>query len=518
MCIRTTGLLLICTLLFVPSQAAYAANGDAVNAQSLFENGNAAFRIGDYSSALANYNDAMVNGKNSPRLFYNMGLTHYHLGQFSQAKSAFMKSAHDGGMAALSYYQLGVLAKKSGDFNGAAVWFTRSRNRAESSKLREMSMKALETVEVPRSVFVSNFSAGYGNDSNAFRAPHEPYIDLSQDPPVPVVPIVQSGTYVPIRFNASYINPVSRQSQFVGSYRHRGYYYTDVALENADVTDHIVSIGMVRDLGHDWSRAEQFSFATVLRSHSESNFDRDDGLDRFDDGESIAERYKYLGIGAEFELKNRIGGVRYELDGGGEIRDYEDVPTASSYDMTNYWLGGVLKFPLARKTRLEIGYQYRGRDYDERHARDADGNGSNQNPTLSYRYSTFVAGIRQRFSDVFVTELIYFYTIRDDEFEGYNDYTKHKIRLKLIFDFSDRFAASIRVDSRDQQYPNAFAFDEPGQPQKEYQEIQVSARVLYRLTNHLSLLADVKQEAIESSDPRGEYDRTRTSIGINWEF
>ena len=64
---RTTGLLLISALLFVPSQAAYAASGDAVNAQSLFE-------------------------------------------------------------------------------NGAAVWFTRS-------------------------AFVSNFSAGYGNDSNAFRAP-----------------------------------------------------------------------------------------------------------------------------------------------------------------------------------------------------------------------------------------------------------------------------------------------------------------------------------------------------------
>jgi len=509
---------LIGILLFVPSQAAYAASGDAVNAQSLFENGNAAFRIGDYSSALVNYNDAMVNGKNSPRLFYNMGLTHYHLGQFSQARSAFMESSNDAGLAALSYYQLGVLAKKTGDFSGAAVWFTRSRNRAESAKLRELSMKALGIVDVPRSAFVSNFSAGYGNDSNAFRAPHEPYIDLSQDPPVPVVPIVRSGTYVPIRLNVAYINPVSRQSRFVGIYRHRGNYYTDAAMENADQTDHRVTSGMERYLGYDRSTAEQFSIATVLRSHSESNFDRDDGLDRFDDGESIAQRYDYLGIGAEFELKNRIGGVRYELDGGFALRDYEDVPTASSYDMTTYWVGGAFKFPLARKTRLEVGYNYYVRDYDERHARDENGNGSNQNPTLKYRYNTLEAGIRQRFNDVFVTELIYFYTLRDDEFEGYNDYTKQKIRLNMIFDFSDRFTASIRVDGRDQQYPNAFAFDQPGQPQKEYQEIQVSAKLLYQLTDHLSLLADVKQEAIESSDPRGEYDRTRTSIGINWDF
>ena len=510
---RLSNLLLVSTLLM-----ANAANGDAITAQNLFENGNAAFRIGDYSSALANYNEAFVNGKESPRFFYNMGLTHYRLGQYSQARSAFMESANDDGLAALSFYHLGVLAERVGDSDGAAVWFTRSRNRAESSKLRDMSTRALETVSVPQSMFVSDLSAGIGNDSNAFRTPHEPYIDLSQDPPVPVVPIVHSGTYVPIRISASYFNPVSHRSQFVGSYRHIGNYYTDAALENADQTDHRVTIGMTRDLGRDRSSAEQLAFTTVFRSHNETNFDRDDGLDRFDDGSSIAERFNYLSIGAEFDLKNRLGRNRYELNGGLAVRDYEDVPTASPYDLTTYWIGGAFKMPLARKTRLEIGYRYHARDYDERHARDENGNGSSQNPTLSYRYSTFVAAIRQRFNDVFVTELSYSYTIRSDEFESYNDYTKQKIRLKMTFDFSDKFAASIRIDSRDQQYQNAFAFDQPGLPQKEYQEIQVAAQALYRMTDRLSLRADVKQEAIESSDPRGEYDRTRSSIGINWRF
>ena len=98
--IRTSGLLLISILLIAPSQAANAAAGDAVDAQSMFKSGNAAFRSGDYSSALANYNDAMANGKNSPRLFYNMGLTHYRLGQYSLARSAFMESANDAGLAA----------------------------------------------------------------------------------------------------------------------------------------------------------------------------------------------------------------------------------------------------------------------------------------------------------------------------------------------------------------------------------------------------------------------------------
>ena len=515
---RTTGLLLTSILLIAPYLAANAAADEAANAQSLFESGNAAFRTGDYASALVNYNDAMLNGKSTQRLFYNMGLTHYRLGQYVQAESAFMAAADDAGLAALSYYQLGVLAEKTGDSSEAAEWFTRARNRAESPKLRQMSLNALGVVGVPQSSFESNFSAGIGYDDNAFRSPHESYIDLSQDPPILVVPVVQSGTYVPIRFNAAYINPVSKRSQFVGSYRHEGYYYTDSALENADRMDHRISLGMERDLGTDRSSAEQFAFAATVRSHSETNFDRDDGLDRFDDGSSIAQRFDYLAVGAEVQLKNRIGRNRFELDGGLTIRDYDDVPTASSYDMTTYWLGGEFKMPLGTNTRLKLGYRYHVRDYDERHSRDEDGNGSSQNPTIEYTYSTLEAGIRQRFNDVFVAELVYLYTTRDDEFESYNDYTKDKIRLKMYFNFSDNFAASIKLDIRDQQYDNAFAFDDPTQPQKEYQEVQVSATALYRFTDRLSLRLDIKQEEIESSDPRGEYDRLRSSLGVNWEF
>ena len=126
--------------------------------------------------------------------------------------------------------------------------------------------------------------------------------------------------------------------------------------------------------------------------------------------------------------------------------------------------------------------------------------------------------MRSEFSERFVTELSYYYTLRSDEFVGYNDYTKSKFRLKTTFDLTDRLHASIKFTYRDQQYSNAFAFDVPGQPGKEYQEIEVVARAEYRFTNHFSLRAVVGQEVVESSDPRGEYDRTRAAIGVKWEF
>ena len=513
---RTPVLHLCGLVLIATSLTANAAEADT--GQDLFDSGNVAFRSGDYSSALASYSDAMVNGKNSPRLFYNMGLTHYRLGQYSQAKWAFMESAKDDGLAALSYYHLGVLAEKEGDSKAAAEWFMRSRNGADGPKLRRMSERALETVGAPQSAFESSFSAGFGYDSNAFRTPDESYIDLSDEPPTAVVPIVQSGTYIPVRIKVAYDNPVSKRSSFVTSYWLRGDYHTDTELKNADETDHRLLIGMERDIGREKPTDGRFAFAAILRNHAETYFDRDDGLDRFDDGSSIADRYKYRSLGVEAELNNRIGRYRYVLEGGWEQRDYEDVPTASSYDLTTYWIVGEFKIPLDRKSRLKFAYRLYVRDFDERRSRDEDGNASFQNPTLSYTYNLFEAGIRHRFNKSLVAELIYIYTLRDDDFVGYNDYEKNKIRLEFILDGFDKFAASIKVDYRDQQYPNAFAFDNPTQAAKEYQEFQISAKAVYQFTDRFSLRAAIKQEAIESSDPRGEYDRTRSSIGVAWDF
>ena len=81
-----------------------------------------------------------------------------------------------------------------------------------------------------------------------------------------------------------------------------------------------------------------------------------------------------------------------------------------------------------------------------------------------------------------------------------------------------RFCAdqSLEIDYRDQQYENAFAFDNPTQPAKEYQELQFAASVLYRFTEALSLRAVLKQEDIQSSDPRGAYDRLRADLSIYW--
>ena len=518
MATRFSGLLLGSFMLGAMWVAPSPAAADTADAQAAFDQANTDFRNGDYAAALAGYNEALTSGKDGARLFYNMGLAHYHLEQYSQAKSAYTEAAKDARMAPLAHYQLGVLADREGDRASAEKWFKRSRDNADSPKLRLLSVRALEKIGVPRPHFETAFAAGFGQDSNAYRAPSEPYLDLSQNPPVLVVPVEQSGGYVPLRIRASYFNPVSSKSTFIASYRHNGNYYTDEALENANQTDHRLRIGMEQALGDGNSSSRQFAYSAELRSHGETNFDRDDGLDRFDDGVSIADRFDYTGITGRAKLKNRIGRYRYEVEGGYSVRDYEDVPTASSYDLADYWLEGAFKIPLADKTRFEIGYQHYVRSFDERRARDETGNASTANPALEYQYGTLTLGLRHRLSKTVVTELVYSLTNREDQFVGYNNYDKDKIALETTLEFSDRFSARIDVDYRDQQYENAFAFDDPTQPQKEYQEFQFAASALYRFTDKLSLRLDVKQENVDSSDPRGAYDRLRAGLNVYWEL
>jgi tetratricopeptide (TPR) repeat protein len=506
------GSLILGATLLAPSLAA----ADTVTVQAAFDRANAAFRSGDYEAALADYNEALAGGKDNARLFYNMGLAHYRLGQYSQAQWAFMEAQKDDRMAALAQYQLGVLANREGDKDSAERWFKRSLNNADSPKLRLLSVRALEKIGAAQPRFESAFAAGLGHDSNAFRTPGEPYIDYSQEPPEPVDPVVQSGSYVPVRIRASYFNPISERSTFIAAYRHRGDYYIDKALENADETDHRLKVGMERALGDGKSSSRQFSYLAEIRSHGETNFDRDDGLERFADGTSIADRYDYNGAGVRAELKNRIGRNRYEIDGGYALRDYEDVPTTASYDLSDYWLHGAFKIPLARTTRLELIYKHHVRSFDERRARDLDGDSSSANPSLEYHYDQLGVGLRHRISNGVVAELVYSRTHREDQHVGYNNYDRDKISFETTLELSDRFAAELEIDYRDQQYENAFAFDNPTQPAKEYQELQFAASALYRFTEQLSLRVVVKHEDIESSDPRGAYDRLRADLSIYW--
>ena len=73
MCNRMFPPLLGSLVLIATSLLTNAAYADTAIAQERFESGNTAFRAGDYSGALQNYNEALAHGKITARLFCNIG-------------------------------------------------------------------------------------------------------------------------------------------------------------------------------------------------------------------------------------------------------------------------------------------------------------------------------------------------------------------------------------------------------------------------------------------------------------
>lgn len=518
-------------ILVLSTIAAVPANADESAAQAWFEAGNEAYVRSEYQEALNNYSAALANGKDTSRLYFNMGLAHYHLDQYDQAEQAFNESAADPELRALSYYTLGLVAKGRGDRPEAIRYFERSRQVAVTEKLRNNARTALGVlgVEQYREVddrgpvserqdgFEIDISVRAGYDDNLFRAPELPYIDLS-DPlmPVPVTPQKQSGFYVPIRIGANYAKPVGSKSSFVWSYRYLGDLYVDSAFSDANISRHRFAFGGERMVGDSGSANRRVAFSIVLKKHDETNLDRDDSLDRFDDPGEVSDRFNYTSGGAETDLKARIGKHRLTIGAGGEVRRYGDVLTGSVYDLSMYWGKGDIRFAVSEKSRLKLGFEYFVRDFDRRRSRDLMGISDPGNPTLEYQYQAFEASFRHRFSERFLAQVAYYHTKRTDQFVGYNDYVQDKFRLTTRFDFTDRWRTNLRFTWRDQEYPNAFAFNDPTQALKSYDDFEIYATTEYEIRDHFSIYGQVRIDDVKSTDPRGEYQRARAAIGFSW--
>ncbi|MFQ5609048.1 MAG: hypothetical protein ACE5F8_02125, partial [Woeseiaceae bacterium] len=123
----------------------------------------------------------------------------------------------------------------------------------------------------------------------------------------------------------------------------------------------------------------------------------------------------------------------------------------------------------------------------------------------------------QRFTDALLAEFSYSYMKRDDAFVGYNDYDQHRIRAAGSYRFSPKWRSLVRISWRDLDYPNAFAFNEPTAGPKRYDEFELDLLGEYSLTEQISVWARFRFEDVGSTDRRGAYDRTRTSIGFTWE-
>lgn len=528
------------SLSFIPFLA--AGQAAAQSASALFAEGNALVRSGVYRTALLRYREAAAAGLDSPLLHYNLGVVNYKLGEFESAAEEFARAAADPGLASMATYNRGLAQRASGDSTAAEQAFAAVAETADERELRRLADGAMATGRTSgtpgRAQATSDSSesrgigefrlaaaARFGQDDNVYRTPAEPYADLS-DPTQPVVtPVVQSGTYMPAELHAAYVmNNEAGDTDFRFAYDMAGAFYGE-EIANATEVNQRFSMGADILLGERDRRRRQVSTEFFVRSHSETNFDPDDGVEREitvvdidgdDVTEDVSERFSYKAAGVHGTFDHRLGRWGWGFDMNFERREYEPTLLVANYDHDYLFTAVDIDYDFSSVMTLRGGVRSYQRLYDTRPARDLTGALLTTNPAQEYVYTGVQLGMSRQMGRVVAIDVDYLRLDRTDEYLGYYDFTQDVLRLRATFRPNPRFDWSVAAVGRTYDYPNAFAFNVAAGGPRELDEVGAELHGNFHLKHGLTLSASLDTFDATSTDARAAYMRTRASLGIEW--
>lgn len=357
--------------------------------------------------------------------------------------------------------------------------------------------------------------AGLGYDSNVFLTPDNPYVDLAQPLTPTVVPDKHTGFFVPLGLDAEYLRPMGKGTRLLSDFSFDGRIY-EPSVDNGNIYDAEFTLGPEFEL----TKKSALYAGIILGYHREIYYDRDDGLGKVSavSATDISDRYTYSNAGVEVAYRHDLGKVKYDVFASLEKRDYEDPVVVSQYDHDYLKFGGSVDYDLAAATKVSAGYRYSVRDYDDRRARDLNGNILTANPKLEYTYHTVDLTLRQRVSKSLVAYVDYTRQERKDEFVGYNDYSQNRYKVRAIYTPLEDLRLRVAASYWDREYDRAFAFDDPAGGKKDYSGITFDAGAEYGYAKNVSLWADLNYDSQDTTDLRYEYDRTQLAAGVKYEF
>lgn len=506
-----------------------------MSAQDLFDDGNRLFRDDLYWAALLRYEQASEAGMNTALLHYNTGIAHYKAGQHIRARESLKKAARSSSLEPLAHFNLGLNAYAAGDPNEALRWFRLARDQQQNEQISGMARKAIgrirsrqrsedpviqrvEREQKKKDAFDLKLfgRVGFGNDTNVFRSPSEPYIDFS-DPNLPLVtPVVQSGAFLPVDLGVKYMINSYRFEGFYGAYRMSGSYYQDRELQDADEFRHEIRIGNEYYRRDDNRKREVYS-AFRFSQHDETYYDPDDGLPRSVGGVDIGDRMNYTRYGPDIKFRQTYN--KFSLGGVAKayLYDYENVGVVSSYDHEYFLFGIHTQYKFTRTSLLRITAEKFSRRYSERPSFELDGTQPIGNTPLRYDYVGLSLLARQRITNNMWFGFEYERVDREDRHVGYHDYVRDHYELEFHWSPGARFKFEISGYYRNFKYDNAFAFNNPVLPGKTLETVRGDAMLSYRITRQLSLTLDARYDDFVSNDTRIQFDRMRYSLGVIWQ-
>ncbi len=354
---------------------------------------------------------------------------------------------------------------------------------------------------------------GMGYNSNAYHAPSVTYVDLAKAAAPTVVPNVQGGLFVPMKLGVKY--QVSDDLQV--KYKFNSQFYLDSALSAADTYDHKVKV--LKDVALDSDM--QLQVGGFFGIHQKLYVDHDTGTEKLSNaGINVSNRYTYQDIGIEAKLSKEISGIK--LIGKGKLAslNYDDPIVISSLDHSLFQLGGYAQFKvLDEQAKVTVGYEYMTRSYSNRRSRDLNAR-LGTNPFLNYTYGTLSGKFAYKVNydtRVFLDgEVI----TRTDDFVGYNDYTKTKVKVRVLHKLDDGISVRGKFAYSNTNYVRAFAFENPAAPLKTSGTTTASVKGKYQWDGYGDpvLWTDTTYQNVDTNDLRYKFDYIELAVGGNWKF
>ncbi len=366
---------------------------------------------------------------------------------------------------------------------------------------------------------------GLGYNSNIYQTPGDSYTDLSQTvtvngtPQSPtVVPSVKSGLYLPLNAGIDYETMLTQTIALKADYRLVTQRYLNRDYSNGDKTVHRIDLGGEYIFKQVKSRKDSLYAGLFAKNVKEYYVDRDSGEMKLAPGAiDVSQRYYYDSIGFELEYKYKTGNIQYGLSWVMETLDYVDPIVVSQYDNDYQKLAAEIEFRLGRPTKLYFDFSVANRAYDERPSRDLNGSMFASYPAREYDYQTIETTLRHKISKAWVTYLTYKYSTREDLYVGYNDYTGHTLKARLLHK-TERARTRLAIGYKTLDYDNAWAFEETAGGKKTYDALEASISTEIPQNEHRALWGELKYNAVDTNDSRYQYDRYRLALGYKWEY
>ncbi len=360
---------------------------------------------------------------------------------------------------------------------------------------------------------------GIGYDSNVYQSPSEPYYDYSLSSAPRVTPKTHSGFFVPLELRGLYARAVTDNNSVFAGVDLAGRFHLDQDLRNADQDQQELTVGDTMVFSRHQKRRRMLKGELVFAAHHETYYDRDDGSDQeTSSGLDISNRYRYRSTGARFRYDDNLAKIRYGFQGTYLVRDYDDPQSVSQYDHRYYSLAGNVGFRAAKIANVKAGYKYYAYEYDERPARTRTGSLYSSNPALVYRYNLYELAFSKKLNEDWDAGIEADYTERTDEYVGYNDYRRTRYRANTRYRSAGQVTLDAGIEYWKRTYPNAYAFDRFGQPQKAYDGYEAQLKLAWKSRANGVVAVEVTKTKERTTDVRYEYDRHQILLSNEWKF